>query len=405
MLPGFTGLEPEIVSPNFQSEATHTSGSPSVTIPSKLPWEQEIPVMHSDGAEPESRSGPPPQDNQPRTSTELLSENRHLKEQLNVKDNEIDLLRQHRDEAIDKHEKVNADYKLSIADLDTRTEQLRRTLKELEEGKERWANGARLEMQLQDDITSLQTQIEMKDQAWDKWRREVEMMQAERDKLKSVEVQFGELEKDFNQTLEQLEVRNSQLFKAQGDYETLQQKHSETSAELMRVKIESRSDVDDTFFISRYQHLQSDIRTWAQKYFWGEQKKRGVLHSTHNAVQLPSIHDDLEELSEDCLNLLVGSEDGSTRPFVAEAYLWKFIEDKIFHTTRSRSSCSKGMFWAHKLRPEMVRMEKFLHPGASNLCSIPPSRLKVPQGRRLQIQNSGCSTNGKRVLQSSLSDG
>lgn len=367
---------------------THTGGSTSVPFQSKPTLKQDMFPRNLDGEQPDLSPGLPPKGNQQPTSAEIFLENRQLRRQLIEKDQKIDSLRQQKDDMKRNCDEVNTNYKLSIADLNTRTEQLRKALKELEEGNTKWTNGAKLERQLQDDITRLKTEIESKDKTFEKWLRESEAMKAERDKLKSVQVQFGELETTFNQTLEQLQVRNNQLYKAREDYEIIKQKHTETSAELMRVKIESRSDVDDAFFISRYQNLQSDIRTWAQKYFWGDQRKRGVLHSPHNVVQQPSIHDDLEELSEDCLNLLVGSEDGSTRPFVAEAYLWKFIEDKIFHTTRSGASCSKGMFWAHKLRPEMVRMEKFLHPGWFISAEQFYARLKFCRAKSLRHRTS-----------------
>jgi hypothetical protein len=403
-LPEMEDFGSDSVGADFQQQTQQTGVLPKSTL------QRDRLAAEDDGGGPDSRPGPLPKDNGLTTLAELLNENRHLNRRVNDKDEKIDLLRQQRknteierDEAIRKHDQVNVDYSKSITDLNTRTEELRRARKELEEGHIKWANGAKLERQQQDHITNLKKEVKDKEIVFQKWMKEAQVIAAERDKLKSVQAQFEELEKTFNHTLEQLQARNDQLFKAQEDYEILQQKYSEASTELMRVKIESRSEVDDAFFISRYRNLQSDIRTWAQNYFWGEQKERGAKYSAHNVTEHPSLHDELEELSEDCLNLLVGSADGSTRPFIAEAYLWKYIEDKIFHASQSASACSKGLFWAHKLRPEMARMEKFLYPGAfiSCLCfhfKLTCRRIKSPRhgtSNVLQVESQYCKADHK----------
>ncbi|KAF8853225.1 hypothetical protein BDZ45DRAFT_677833 [Acephala macrosclerotiorum] len=314
----------------------------------------------------------------------LVNENSNLKKRLQAKDQEIDCLRKQndsaerqfrvlngevsrltreRDEAVSRHAEVNGEYNQAILDLNGRAMDVRAVTKQLEEGKGKWAKQKELEGKLQGRILALEGEVAAKDRYLEKLKSQAEAIMAERDKLKTDVGQIRELEMSYNRTLEQLEELKQQLFTSRGDYEILQQSHSEISTELMRVKIEIQSDVDDAFFVAKFEHLQGDIRTWAQTYFFGEQRKRGVLYSPHNVAEHPSVHDDLEELSEDCRNLLIGSGDGSNRPFIVEAYLWKFIEDKILHTGQSPSSCSKGMFWAHKLRPEMARMEKFLRPG------------------------------------------
>jgi len=371
--PGFKDGGQESKHADFQSQ-THQSGmSPNGSYSSKPTVHQDRFSADDGGKHADSGPEPLPKDNQ-LSFAELFNSNRSLRKQLDTKELEMGKMRQQRDnaetafgqfkrdvamvtgqrdEAGRKLGEVEAEYEKSIIDLNKRTGDLRKVMKDLEEGEAKWAKGSELEGQLQGRISDLQKELAAKDKAFEKWSS-----------------QFQELEKTYKHVCGELGESNNQLFKAQEDYKTIQEKHSETNIELMRMKIESRSDVDDAFFMSRYQNLQSDIRTWAQNYFWGEQRKMGVLYSPHSLRQLPSIHDDLEELSEDCLNLLVGSEDGSTRPFVAEAYLWKYLEDHIFHSSRSASSCSKGLFWAHKLRPEMARMEKFLHPGkfVSSLC-------------------------------------
>jgi hypothetical protein len=46
---------------------------------------------------------------------------------------------------------------------------------------------------------------------------------------------------------------------------------------------------------------------------------------------------------------------------MAEACLWLYIEENVFDG--NPSSFAKGLFWAHNLRPELCRIEKFLRPG------------------------------------------
>lgn len=382
----------------------------------------------ADNDRKESDLGPEPlpKDNHLPTFGDLVNENRLLKKRLNEaheaignvtlqRDNaenkigflngEIARVAGERDEAKRKHAEVHGQYNNTLTDFENQAIKLRKAIKDLEDGEAKWNSETEHERQLRDHISALKREIDDKDEAWEKFFAKSEAMRAERDKLKIIQGQFKDLETSLNLTLGQLQDRNEQLLNLQEDYETEKRKHSEVSTELMRIKIESRSDVDDAFFTKRYQNLQTDIRTWAQTYFWGEQRKRGKLQSPHNVIQHPSIHDDLEELSEDCRDLLAGSDDGSTRPFVAEAYVWKFIEDKIFHSSRSISSCSKGLFWAHKLRPEMARMEKFLYPGGFHvhimflvrLTNHRTKHLRLGTPHVLQMESKHCKVSHQKT--------
>jgi DNA repair exonuclease SbcCD ATPase subunit len=184
---------------------------------------------------------------------------------------------------------------------------------------------------------------------------------------------FRDIQQELNQTLETIQARNQQLQQTEEDYENLQQNFSKASVELIQLKLESRPNSDDAFFRSRFLALQSDIGQWSRKYFWGEKRKKNILR---RAEDVPHICNKLEDLSVDCRDYLLYSEDGSTRPFIAEAYLWKFIEDRIFDSSPPRGSCSEGMFWAQKIRPEVARVERVLRPGGLMFLT-PPSSTKT----------------------------
>ncbi|CZR56000.1 uncharacterized protein PAC_05888 [Phialocephala subalpina] len=176
--------------------------------------------------------------------------------------------------------------------------------------------------------------------------------------------QWNDAEIHLTDTLTELQGHNQRLL----------------SSELMRVNIESRSDIDNAFFISKYQHLQVPASTSQYQNmnlelllkFWGEQRKRGILYSPHNVPEHPSIHNDMEELSEDCRNLLIGSEDGSTKPFVTEAFLWKYIEDNMFHSIQSPAS----------YRPKAPVAElRMFYKCKANTAELIIKRLKPPIAR------------------------
>jgi hypothetical protein len=250
-------------------------------------------------------------------------------------------------------EKLNAINKELTNNLEKKTTELRQALVAAESEKAKWQHRAETEDGLQRQIKDLKNQLH--DQ-----KTQLQLARGERDRLKPFEESFRGLELNFKTTFDQLAKANTELEKVQGLYEEIQIHHAAASNELNRVKLESRSMLDDVYFITKWKDLQVDIQQWAEDHFWVEQKR---IWTAQFPQDQPAINIDLLALSADCRDLMTA--DGSAgRPIMAGAYLWKFIEEMVLDG--NPSSYSKGFLWAHTVRPEFCRMEDFLRPGELN---------------------------------------
>jgi DNA repair exonuclease SbcCD ATPase subunit len=270
---------------------------------------------------------------------------------------EAEQLRQERDTAKANYESLNTNYKELTQDLETKTLEIRQVRNAFEVEKIEWQRRVKIEGELKNEIEDLKTQLHNQ-------KTQLQSVKKERDKLRPLEASFRELESNFKTTFDELDQRNTQLSNVEQLYDEIKIKHAAASDELNRMKLESQSMLDDAFFIRKWNDLQSDIKQWAEKYFWVEQKRTWTAQFPHSH---PNINVDLLKLSDDCKDLLC-LEGGSGRSIVAEAYLWRLIEEETLDG--NPETYSKGFLWAHTLRSEFCRMEEFLRPGKLNYYSV-----------------------------------
>jgi predicted nucleic acid-binding Zn-ribbon protein len=274
---------------------------------------------------------------------------------------DVAILRQEKDGIKAMYDKLNTNLEELTRDLDNKTLEMRKARKASEDKEAEWECLANAEKALQQDIEELRSNLQ--DQ-----KTKLQSVKRERDRLKPFEKNFHDLESNFDITFAELEQRNTQLLEAQKQYKDIQTKHAAASDELNRMKNESRSMLDDAYFTTKWIDLQADVKQWAESYFWVERENKSMIQFPH---KYPNINTDLLMLSNDCNDLLT-SEGGSGRPIVAEAYLWRYIEDEVLDG--NPASHSKGFLWAHTLRSEFCRMEEFLRPGELRYHSLTSTR-------------------------------
>jgi hypothetical protein len=286
-----------------------------------------------------------------------------------TKDEEAEKIRKSRDAAKDNEDLTSQVAQLKADLLAARAETIKikseyqKYVVDTEKQVEKWASCATTEKLLQDKIKTQSEETEAQRNLVYDWQFKFGTIANDLKDAKPYKKKYEDLDEEHRRLCGQFEQCNKDLQEVRGRYTDEQVGHSLAIEELNRIKSESGSNLDDMTLTRKYQALRSDISSWSEKYFWGEKLKRGVLQS---ACEDFMPHAELEELSEDCHTLLSGSEDGSMRPFVAEAYLWKFIDEEIFGSDLSSSTFSKGLWWAHTLRPEVCRVEHFLRPGELN---------------------------------------
>jgi predicted nucleic acid-binding Zn-ribbon protein len=263
---------------------------------------------------------------------------------------DIEMLRQERVTAKMEYETLNTTYKELTGDLEKKTIEMRQARTASENERMKWQHRAETEENLKREIGDLKAQLQ--DQ-----RNHLQSARRERDRLRPFEASFRELESNIKLTIEELDQRNEQLSKVQQLYDEINGKYATASNELNRMKNESRSTLDDAFFITKWLDLQASIKQWAIQYFW-VQRNKWIFQVPQDH---PNIDVELLKLSDDCSDGLLCLEGGSGRAIIAEAYLWRFIEEEIFDG--KPASYSKGFIWADRLRPELCRMEEFLRPG------------------------------------------
>lgn len=253
-------------------------------------------------------------------------------------------LQSERDSAVSEYERMREECRNLQAELEIKAKGARQAKTAFEEERTKWS-------QSESDITNLKDDLK-------KQQTLVHLVKVERDKLRPFEQNYHDLRADYNDISTRFDQCFAELGAVKQHYEDLKITSSAASDELKRFKMESRSTLDDSFFIQNFHDLQGDIRQWADRYFWGPEKKLFKLQYPHEQAKVMT---DLLVLSEDVKDLLMGADTGKGRSLVCEAFLWKIIEEQIFD---GRSvTFSKGMYWAHSMRSELVRMEKFLRPG------------------------------------------
>jgi len=308
------------------------------------------------GSEPAARNGGPSD------SQELQD----LKDGIFELSAENTRLKFEKDDARRHWEKIEKSYKELEGDLSRKNlekNQLQQAYNELESVKNREIEQTKEGFQR--EMAKWQRKIEVEAQLKrenGELRDQLQKVSGDVNLLKPFESGYKTLQSTIISKDQELSQRDTELERRQALYEDLQNKYGAASDELNRLRLESRSMLDDRFFATKWSELQVDIKQWAHRYFWGmEAKKTSML------VQRPQdqriVHEDLLRISDDCKGLIFRSEDGSGRSTVTEAYLWSFIEENILDS-KPLGHC-KGFFWAHSQRSELCRMEEFLRPGRS----------------------------------------
>ncbi|KAH7360994.1 hypothetical protein BKA65DRAFT_494415 [Rhexocercosporidium sp. MPI-PUGE-AT-0058] len=236
-------------------------------------------------------------------------------------------------------------------DMEKKAKDIRQAKNTLDEEKERWHRYNEVVLDLKGQLESLRTKFSDQGVV-------LAIVKKERNSLKHLAASYDKLRDQQKTTLEDLDRCNAKLLDCQQNYDDIKVKHSIASDDLKRLTLESRSTLGDDFLIHNFQGLQGAIRQWANEYFRGEEKK---MWKTHRPHEHPVIHTQLLELTSDAKDLLMFSETGSGRSVMCEAYLWRYIEEQIFDS--KPAEYSKGMFWAHDVRSDLCRLERFLRPG------------------------------------------
>ncbi|PVH82253.1 hypothetical protein DL98DRAFT_653313 [Cadophora sp. DSE1049] len=253
-------------------------------------------------------------------------------------------LQSDKDSAISESGRMREECRNLQAELEDKAKTARQAKTEFDDARTKWS-------QSEHDIAELEDQLK-------KQQTLVHLVKVERDRLRPFENSYQDLQADYKDASGRLHQRSTELAGITQQYEELKTTYSSASDELKRLKMESHSTLDDCFFIRNFRDLQGDIRQWADRYFWGPEKKMFKLHYPHEQARVMT---DLLVISDDVKDLLMSADSGKGRSLVCEAYLWKFIEEQIFD---GRSATfSKGMYWAHNIRSELCRLEKFLRPG------------------------------------------
>ncbi|KAG4440707.1 hypothetical protein IFR05_003801 [Cadophora sp. M221] len=242
-------------------------------------------------------------------------------------------------------------YRQLVGDMEKKAKDIRQARKTLDDEKERSRLHNDLVSGLNGQLSSLQEKVKQQEVV-------ILFVKKERDGLKQSVASYDKLKIQHKATLEQLDRCEAKLLDCQQNYDDMKSKHSTASDDLKRLTLESRSTLGDDFFIHNFQGLQSAIRQWADEFFRGEDKTMWKARHPHRHQV---IHAELLELTNDAKDLLMFSETGSGRSVMCEAYLWRYIEEQIFDSNPDEHS--KGMYWAHDVRSDLCRLERFLRPG------------------------------------------
>lgn len=250
-----------------------------------------------------------------------------------------------------ENERLAKQYRQLEGDMEKKAKDIRQARKTLDDEKEKWRRHNEVVSDLSGQLDSLQEKVNEQEVV-------ISLVKKERNGLKPIVASYDKLEIQHKATLVQLDRCKAELLDCQQNYDDMKSKHSTASDDLKRLMLESRSTLGDDFFIRNFQGLQGAIRQWANEFFRGEEKKMWRAQYPHKHQV---IHAELLELTADAKDLLMFSETGSGRSVMCEAYVWRYIEEQIFDSNPAEHS--KGMYWAHNVRSDLCRLERFLRPG------------------------------------------
>lgn len=255
---------------------------------------------------------------------------------------------------------VNSEYFKLQKDLEEKVQHARQAKKIFDEERKGWNKHDEATTKLQSQVRDLQARLQS-----DSMEHQVmlQLVKVERDKLKPFETKYNDLVPRYNEKFGQLDQRSAELLDLKQQHDEMLLTYRTAGDELHRLKLESSSTLGDDFFIRSFRDLQGAIKQLANSHFRGGDKKKWQS-------QLPkdqqAVHNDLLLLSHDAKELLFYTDAGIGRSSICEAYIWKFIEEQVFDG--KPTDFSKGMYWAHDVRADLCRLEKFLRPGKQHLA-------------------------------------
>jgi hypothetical protein len=238
-----------------------------------------------------------------------------------------------------EREKARTDFNELMNDMQKKSTALRNATLELQTAQGQLEKGREAETRLRGNISVLNVSLQS---AHD-----------EQERLRLVETKYNSLK--ISHTA--LKQRKLELEETEKSYHSLSEKFTTMSSELTAMRLESKSKLGDDFFIHEWKNLQADVKSWADKYFWGREVKNSFVHRPYDVQNFSK---ELLKLSKDAQDLLLRTEGGWGTPLVAQAYLWRVLEERVFDG--NPVDYSGGLFWAHRLRPEFSRMEEELRP-------------------------------------------
>lgn len=162
---------------------------------------------------------------------------------------------------------------------------------------------------------------------------------------------------DFHSSQETVKGLINEVTEWKESYDGIQEQFQNASDELNHIKSDLRTVRDDEFFRLRFVKLQADIEQWAEDHFGGKLQSPSFFDQPAKEPRLPT---ELATVCRDCRDML---REDSTRHWIVESYLWRFLEDTIFDSRPE--SHLKGIVWAQRVRTEFCILEEFLRPGIS----------------------------------------
>jgi archaellum component FlaC len=259
------------------------------------------------------------------------------------------------EEANINNEEMNKDLKRTTTDLQLAKTERDDAARKFENERQKAELREKTEKGLREEIASLHQRLQASKD------KDEQLLQAQKhiDELAVCASQLQETLESSNKKISRTEAQmndlQNQIDQSEARYEDLQTKYKNASAEMNRLKGDSRSLKDDPHFQRGWQRLHGAIERWANEHF------RGRLESDwspSNPHEPPHIDWTLFELSDDCEELL--RHEGA-RTWLIQAFVWRYLEKQVFDSIPV--GYSKGLTWAQPVRSELCRMEKFLRPG------------------------------------------
>jgi len=255
---------------------------------------------------------------------------------------EVKRLRMEHENARTGFNELNTNYTVQLDDMQKKNTALRNAKLELQTVQGQLEKSREAEAGLRGNISVLNVSLQS--------------AHVEQEKLRLVETRYNSLKVSHTA----LKQRKLELEETEKSYHSLSEKFTTMSGELTAVRLESKSKLGDDFFIHEWKNLQNDVKSWADNYFWGREVKNSYVYRPYDVQNFSK---ELLKLSKDAQDLLLRTEGGWGTPLVAQAYLWKVLEERVFDG--NPVDYSGGLFWAQGLRAEFSRMERELRPEMS----------------------------------------